>query len=194
MTTETVKVISGPVTKITFPQDKNGNVFAAVTITQPNLEYPTTARAFGEELVEEIHTLSEGMVVGLRITETPAPNGKGHYRDILALVPAQDSPGTPPARVPQNEHSTPQRASGGYVSDRDRQESIEGQVQGKIASDKAIAALKGAVDLASNGMLVPEDGESTESRTLIAADAFYSWLAARPLETVDDDYLPPEAL
>jgi hypothetical protein len=107
------------------------------------------------------------------------PKGTVHHMTIRRKALKKDKDASLPASwnyemekqgdvIPQ-ETPAPQKGQGpkptGYVSDYDRQASIQRQV-----------ALKGAVDLAANGMLVPPDEEPVYEMVLRVASRFSQWL------------------
>ena len=168
MTTETKETItlSGTIQDIAFKYTNEGNEFAEVSL-DVGRQYPVKCRAFDEDLVKRVHNAKKGQDAGFLINETKGSyQGKEvTYRNIVGITQADPASNPPPPKA----KPTQSAQSASSVSDHDRQESIQRQV-----------SLKCAVDLAANGILIPEGEQTIVGVVLDAAETFALWLDGTP--------------
>jgi hypothetical protein len=162
--------LQGTISDIGFKFTAKGNEFAEVSVSQTGKQYPVKARCFDEDLVARFKKAKKGMGVTLDIEEEPGEyqGKKITYRNIIGILDAQATP----ADAPQSAQTPQPSANGGspaYVSDRERQQSIQRQ-----------GALRRAVELAAQGVLIPEGEQSITDAVLAAATAFAEWLDGTP--------------
>ena len=93
-TEKEMEIVEGSVENIEFKPNKRGNQFVEVAIQQVGFEHLTRPRSTNADIMDRLGNAKkhldagETVHLGVEVTKTARPSGKGDYRDIVRITSA----------------------------------------------------------------------------------------------------------